>query len=678
MRPTRTVETALETSVAQLRKFRWAVASDAYSDRAASGPKSVLPIKVVPSPIHEEPMRRFSFHPRPRNSLSRLVVAFTALALAALGLAAGVAAAANQPQKPGELTFLLQLKHPKGLAKFVRSVSDPRSPHYREYATVEQLVHRFGASPADTKATMRWLRRHHATGRLGATGTYVTARVPVSVARRALPATGATASSSGSLSDARRVPVPLRGAVSSIGLIGTEEGVFDSDVKTAAGKGSGQEPGLKGTSIVLNAGTTAGCTEGEQTGAYEDRLNGYTPNQYLTAFGHAALHKQGFEGQGKDIAVIETDGFRRSDIETFAKCFGLPSPNLRLRPVGIAKPLAPGDETTLDLEVLTATAPRAEHIYVYEGGSSEYKLLNTVAAALGSKDHHPDVISISLGQCEAELGGQIAFRDTMNEVFAVADASGISVLVAAGDTGSSGCKIENKKGTNALPLVSASEPASSPYVTAVGGTNVELTKQNKIKREMVWNDTPIAFGAGGGALSILTTPRPWWQRGLLSRYGDGRIVPDVAGLADLLPGYAIYCTASDCRSPEQPQGGWQTIGGTSAATPLYAGGVLLADGYQAKHGAPALGFLNPLIYEVGREAKAGDAGAENVLLDVTEGNNDVGVMEPAEVGGGAPLGYFSAGVGYDVASGWGSLDLQGLAGIAAARSSSQRELPRRR
>src|SRR5262249_27999484 len=136
----------------------------------------------------------------------------------------------------------------------------------------------------------------------------------------------------------------------------------------------------------------------------------------------------------------------------------------------------------------------------------------------------------------------------------------------------------------------------------------------------------------------------------------------------LVPGYAIYCTAPEvCTSPEQPEGGWQSVGGTSAATPLYAGGVLLADAYQAKHGAPPLGFLDPLLYEVGREAKARDASARNVLLHVTRGNNALGAMLPAEAGGGHPLGGYSAGVGYDAASGWGSLHVQGLAQVGLSR-----------
>jgi subtilase family serine protease len=604
---------------------------------------------------------------RRKPGAHRLVLALVVLALASLGLTATAAAAGNS-QKPGELTFLLQLRHPRGLAKFVRSVSDPRSAHYREYLTVEQLVRKFGAAPADVKATTLWLREHGARGHLGATGTYVTARIPAAVAAKALPAGGATASSAGAVADARRVPVALRGAVTSIAVLGTKQGVFGTNAEPLAGqpKGLGQEPGLKGTSVFENTGTPAGCPEGRHAGEIEP-LSGFTPNEYLDAYGHSTLHKAGFKGQGKDVAVIEIDGFKKSDVATFAKCFGLPQPNLRVRPVGIPKPLAPGPETTLDLEVLTATAPKLEHIYVYEGGSSEAGILVSVAAALGSKGHHPDAISISLGGCEADLIGQIAFRDVLDEVFAVAGGAGISVLVAAGDQGSSGCERVVDQQKTALPLLSASDPASSPFVTAVGGTNFELTKQNRVKQEAVWNDSPLLFGGGGGMWSILTTPRPWWQEGLLEGAGNGRIVPDVAGLADVLPGYSIYCTAAECKAPPTlPEGGWQTFGGTSAATPLYAGGVLLADGYEEAHGAPALGFLNPLLYEVGRENKAGN-GPRNVLYDVTRGNNDLGSLTAADAGGGKPLGCCSAGIGYDAASGWGSLQIPGLAQAAVAR-----------
>ena len=608
-----------------------------------------------------------------RARLPRLATAFVALALAGLGLASAASAIKlPKQQKPGELAVLLQLNHPKGLGNFVRSVSDPQSPGYGDYLTVEQIAHRFGAKSSAKQATLQWLREHGAHGKLSPSGTFISAKLPAAVAASALPAIGASASSTGEISGARRVPASLRGAVTSIETVGTKP-VFQTNVAQIdplkASANLGKETGLGGSSALFNTGTPTGCEPARQF-HYPvegfDLFNGFVPNQYLEAYGHAALHKQGYEGQGKNIALVEIDGVRKSDVHTFAKCFGLPKPNLQIRLVGIPKPLEAGPETTLDTEVLTAAAPKLEHMYVYEGEGSELGILLSVGAALGSKGHHPDAISISLGGCEAGSVGQLAYRDAMQEVFAVAAGAGISVFVAAGDTGSSTCRVNLETGTTAMPILSASDPATSPYVTAVGGTNLQLTKQNKIKEEIVWNDLPISFGGGSGGASILSK-RPWYQQGLIEGAGTGRLTPDVAGLADELPGYTIYCTATpECANPFAPEGGWQTTGGTSAATPLFAGGALLVDGYLEAHDAPALGFLNPLIYEAGREAKAGKGGG-HMLFDVTHGNNDLGVALPADVGGGTPLGCCSARVGYDMASGWGSLNMPNLAKRATAR-----------
>jgi subtilase family serine protease len=600
--------------------------------------------------------------------LPRLATALVALALLGLALAS-TASAIKLPkqQKPGELAILLELNHPKGLGNFVRSVSDPQSPEYGDYLTVEQIANRFGAKKSAKKATMQWLREHGAQGKISPTGTYVTAQVPASVAAAALPAIGASASSTGQVANARRVPASLRGAVTAVETVGTKDGAFYNG-QASKPSGLGKETGLGGSSVLLNTGTPEGCEAGREF-HYPveglDKLNGFTPNEYLDAYGHSTLHKEGFKGQGKDIALVEIDGVKRSDVKAFAQCFGLPKPNLVIRPVGVPKPLAPGEETTLDVETLTAAAPQLEHLYVYEGEGSEIGILLSLGAALGSKGHHPDAISISLGGCEAGITTQLAYRDAMQEVFAVAAGSGISVLVAAGDTGSSECRLNLETGTTALPLLAASDPATSPYVTAVGGTNLQLTKGNKIKEEIVWNDSPLSVGAGGGGASILSK-RPWYQQGLLSSMGSGRLVPDVAGLADALPGYTIYCTAAECRNEFLPEGGFQTIGGTSAATPLFAGGVILADNYADAHNTPALGFLNPLLYEAGREQMGGKAGG-NVLYDVTHGNDDLGTLLPADAGGGSPLGGWSARVGYDMASGWGSLNMPNLAKRATAR-----------
>ena len=202
-------------------------------------------------------------------------------------------------------------------------------------------------------------------------------------------------------------------------------------------------------------------------------------------------------------------------------------------------------------------------------------------------------------------------------------------------------------------------------MTAVGGTNISLNARNRIHSEVTWNDSPAFLGAGGGGVSLFSPHRPWWQHGPgMRRDGTGRLVPDISGLADVIPGYAIYCTAAECAEFEQPNLGWVAIGGTSAATPLMAGGVLLADQYAARHRQPALGFLNPLLYKLGDGRLR-----HSVFRDVTKGNNDLGRLTPTEAGGGHPLGCCSATPGYDLATGWGSLQVEGFAkaAVKAAR-----------
>ena len=91
-----------------------------------------------------------------------------------------------------------------------------------------------------------------------------------------------------------------------------------------------------------------------------------------------------------------------------------------------------------------------------------------------------------------------------------------------------------------------------------------------------------------------------------------------------------------------------------------AGGALLADQYAARRRQPPLGFLDPLLYGLG----AGRS-RSSVFRDVTRGNNDLGVLTPAEAGGSRPLGCCSATPSYDLATGWGSLEVEGFARAAS-------------
>ena len=224
----------------------------------------------------------------------------------------------------------------------------------------------------------------------------------------------------------------------------------------------------------------------------------------------------------------------------------------------------------------------------------------------------------------------------------MAAAAGVSTLASTGDTGSSGCPLGSN--SSALGLLAVQHPASSPYVTAVGGTNLMLNRRNRIVDEITWHDPPLSFGGGTGGYSLFFK-RPGQQGPGVT--GRERTVPDLAMLADAIPGYAIYCSNAVCDNV-----GWTSVGGTSAATPLFAAGVAIANQQADRAGTRRLGFLNPVIYALARRGSR-----RPVFNDVVSTDNDLGEAIPRDAGGGHPLGCCRARRNYDAASGWGSIFL---------------------
>ena len=248
-----------------------------------------------------------------------------------------------------------------------------------------------------------------------------------------------------------------------------------------------------------------------------------------------------------------------------------------------------------------------------------------------------------------EKPGLAAAEGTLEE----AAASGITFLAASGDDGSANCTPgPTMLPQPPLPELAVNYPASSPWSTGVGGTNMRLNAQNEIGAQVVWNDAAAGAAGGGGASQIFK--RPSYQDGTVA--ANVRVVPDVSMLADVDPGYAVYCSATlDCLNSSNTHP-WQSVGGTSLATPLLAGGFALVDQVLREHKLQDLGLANPLLYTIGRSPSL----AANVFDDVTNGSNDVGPF----INDGIPLGCCSAAVGFDQASGWGSVNVSAFS-IAA-------------
>ncbi|HTU94827.1 MAG TPA: protease pro-enzyme activation domain-containing protein, partial [Solirubrobacteraceae bacterium] len=438
----------------------------------------------------------------------------------------------------GSVSLALPLKaNLTGLQQFATAVSDPKSPEYGQFDSIANLAQRFGASAAERTRVTRYLRRAGATGvKVDVTGLFADATLRVAQAGRMFGTALGNFRSAGARAHAAtfmapessvRIPAALRDDVTGVvglntqPLFGSSTPSESSDAAFPHKAAAGVENADDESGYSPRTGTAAGCSAATTQ-------SGFTPNQYLTAYNYAPLQAGGLEGQGERVALIEIDGFRYSDLRSFSKCFGLATPAINGFGVGLKKPLAPGGESTLDLEVLDAAAPKLRAVDVYESRPTAVEVLNSLTAPLRNPGSKPDVISASLGSCEEATrlsignGGLRHYEGAL----AMAAASGISVLASSGDDGSSACLTPDGR---PLAGTAVSYPASSPFVTGVGGTNVTLNASNQIVSEEVWNDAPIAIAAGGGGFSILFK-RPTYQNGfdLASRRG----VPDVSMLAD--------------------------------------------------------------------------------------------------------------------------------------------------
>jgi kumamolisin len=606
-------------------------------------------------------------------ALAALIATLLTLAATPAARADAVAHATRVGSAPAseQLDLVLPLVVDKaGLRRFALAVTTIGSPEYGQYESIPRLAARFGASARTRARVVRFLRAAGATGvRVDGTGLFVDATLSAGRAQRlfATPlasfriAHGARFTApAGSVS----LPHALRGLVTGVIGLSTQPVMRAPTLARAAAAGAGS--GLARTaqaSTQASSGYTCGATTpclGTQTGCPGALASGgFTPNEYLTAYGYNSPPiTNAQQGQGERVALIEIDGFNEPDVKAFASCFGLRLPKVTTWDANgdLGSQLPPGAESTLDLEILDGAAPRLSGIDVYESSAEASQALQALTAPLQNFGYKPNVISASIGDCEqndsASVGNE--FVDASEAALEEAAASGITFVASAGDAGSAAC---TSKGTPVGHLA-VSYPASSQWATAVGGTNITLNAQNQITSEVVWNDASAEPGAAGAGGFSDVFPTPSYQEGIPSAVAFAhRAVPDVSMLADILPGYAFYCTDSECATPAQPNGGWLTVGGTSAGTPLLAGGFVLVDRLLRAAGRQDLGFVNPLLYNIGSNPTL----AGQVFYDVTQGSNDVGAFVPNI---GAPLGCCTAGPGYDEASGWGSVNLAAFANEA--------------
>jgi kumamolisin len=332
------------------------------------------------------------------------------------------------------------------------------------------------------------------------------------------------------------------------------------------------------------------------------RSNAVTPQTGAVAFTPvevAGLYNfpAGAKGEGQTIAILELGGgARRRDLVQYFKSLGIPTPSIVFVPVGAGSNSPTGNpdsadgEVMLDIEVAGAVAPGAK-IVVYFGANTSQGFLRVINRAVHDRKHSPSIISISWGGPENTYAAQDLV--SFNGAFQAAVAMGISVFVAAGDQGST---------DGAGPLANVDFPASSPNVTACGGTRLLAGAAGGLF-ETVWNDGASGGATGGGISAVFAIPP--YQQGLSLPQspnpgaGPGRGVPDVSGNADPVTGYKVLVDGQS-----------MVVGGTSAVAPLWAGLFALINERLRNN----VGFANSVLYSTAVASAQG-------FHDVTQGNN---------------------------------------------------------
>ena len=379
-------------------------------------------------------------------------------------------------------------------------------------------------------------------------------------------------------------------------------------------------------------------------------FGGYTPRQIRAAYSVTPLLRRGINGKGTSIVIVDSFGSPtiRRDLAVFDHTFGLRAPKLMIiHPVGRIPKFNNQNsdmegwagETTLDVEWAHAMAPAARIVLVEtptsenEGTSGFPQIVRAEKYVLAH--HLGGVISQSFGATEETFpnGKLRPLRGAYIE--AAERAHNVTVLAATGDFGATDYQTSMSL-FYTRPVVDW--PASDPLVTAVGGLDLRLAAAGRRNEpDQVWNDGPDVVSATGGGKSHVFG-RPAFQNGVASVVGRHRGIPDVSLTASDIDGVDVY------QSFDVANTGWFPIGGTSVATPVFAGIVALADQVAGR----PVGPINRFIYAM--EAKH-DRG----IVDITRGNNTVSFFQNGQT---HVVHGWNAVRGYDLSSGVGTVDAQ--------------------
>jgi hypothetical protein len=348
---------------------------------------------------------------------------------------------------------------------------------------------------------------------------------------------------------------------------------------------------------------------------------GSGPHGNLAGYDYRAAYAPGvtLTGTGQAVGLVEFDSYYPGDIASYESQTGLPA--VPLQKVLLDEfdgnptrgPNSGNGEVALDIEMTISMAPGLSNVVVFEAGPGG--AANDILDEMSSSAH----AGIKQFSCSWDFGPITTLQRTaMDNYFMKFASDGQAFFNAVGDFGAY---------TNGVP---APPPDDDPYVTLVGGTTLGTVGPGGAwSSETVWNtqEGPGGYMTSGGISATYGIPP--WQQGVNLSANNGsttaRNIPDVAMVAD-----NVFIEADDGQQEES--------GGTSCASPLWAGFTALANEQAVAAGLPTVGFLNPAIYNIGTNSSY-----PACFDDITVGNNtNIDVTQWVAV------------PGYDLCTGWGS------------------------
>ena len=588
-------------------------------------------------------------------------------------------AGAVAPETTLHLQVLLS-RPPQLQAAFEQRIADQQdrsSPNFHKWLTPAQIGQMYGPEPTDIAAVTAWLTAQGLRiDAVAASGIFIQvsglAGVAAATFQTSLHLSRVPARSGGSLARTYRAPTtepmipaaftPVVTAIEGLAEIPTEPQHLLGPVHV-----EGVDPRFDSS-----------------TGAHF-----LSRGDFAAIYDLTPVYNAGINGAGVRVAIIGRSQVSPVDIGDYEAIFSLPGtqPNVVVPLLG-ADPgqanNADQSEATLDVERVLGTAPGAQPDLVVSTSATGGL---ATAISYNVQTLLDPIMTISFGSCELNSGRAVA--DFYANLFAQGAAEGISTFISSGDAGAAACDVH---GTTppAFQTAGINVFCASGFVTCVGGTefndtanpsaywavsNANRTSALGYIPEGVWND-PVTLtntfitSSGGGGPSIYM-PKPAFQTGIGVPADGARDTPDISFSASGHDAY-IVCFGNlpfgGCTGNASTGGiTFSSNYGTSASAPSMAAIAALLD---QKLGGPQ-GSLNPLIYRLANRVYSSafhddtiaSSGVSNCTVAIPSMCNN-STPGPTTLTGGQP-GYLLT-TGYDLATGWGSLDVANFLTAAAS------------